>query len=217
MEKLGTACLAALCLTAAPPGAAAADPSIRANPANGDVGDKVTLIGRGWVVGSGCPNKVILYFQQGDRRMKLGTAVHGSGSFEFHTRYQQAAPGPARFVARQVCDDRVYRRAAYVTIGGDESVRYRGETEHGGRVSFVVVDGNDVRDFRFMNRCSTDRRRGSRVPGSMAIGDVSFSRSGHRFTIFGRFKPNGVVTGRAREREGGCDSGTMTWRVERAG
>jgi hypothetical protein len=219
MKRLGTASLAALCLSAAAPAVASAAPSLRADPARGEVGDRVALIGRGWVVGSGCPNKVALYFQQGTRRMKLGTATHGDGSFSFRTHYQEASAGPARFVARQVCDDGVYRRTAYVTIGGDsdESVRYRGQTEHGGRVSFVVVDGNEVRDFRFMNRCSTDRRRGSRVPGSMAIGDVSFSRRGHRFTIFGRFRADGVVRGTAREREGGCDSGRMTWRVERVG
>src|SRR5687767_2922488 len=201
----------------AAPATAAADPSLRASPDRGEVGDAVTLHGRGWIVGSGCANRVVLYFKQGTRSMKLGTAVHGDGSFSFRTHYQQAASGPARFVARQVCDDGVYRRSAPVTIGGSDSVRYRGQTEHGGRVSFVVVDGNEVRDFRFMNRCSIDRRRGSAVPGSMAIGDVSFSRRGHRFTIFGRFYASGVVRGRAREEDRGCDSGTMTWRVERVG
>ena len=217
MRNLALACFTAAAVVLCTPVLAAAAPSLRAAPSSGDVGDAVTLEGRGWVTGSGCPNRVLLYFKQGSRSMKLGSAAHGGGRFSFRTHYQQATPGPARFVARQVCDDGVYRRAAYVTVGGDESVRYRGQTEHGGRVSFVVVDGNEVRDFRFMNRCSVDRRRGSAVPGSMAIGDVSFSRRGHRFTIFGRFKPNGVVTGRAREREGGCDSGTMTWRVERVG
>lgn len=211
--SVATTCLLLL-LTAA---VASAQPSLRASPSNGGVGDSVTLEGRGWVTGSGCPNRVLLYFKQGGRSMKLGSAVHGGGRFSFRTHYQQATPGPARFVARQVCQDGVYRRAAYVTVGGEESVRYRGQTEHGGRVSFVVVDGNEVRRFRFMNRCSVDRRRGSAVPGSMAIGDISFSRRGHRFTIFGRFKPNGVVTGRARERDGGCDSGAMTWRVKRLG
>jgi hypothetical protein len=216
MRKLVLACLSAAATLAAP-ALASADPSLRATPATGEAGDRVTLIGRGWIVGSGCPNKVALYFSQAGRSMKLGTAVHGGGSFSFRTHYQQAAPGPARFVARQVCDDGSYRRSALVNIGGDESVRYRGQTEHGGRVSFVVVDGNEVRDFRFMNRCSTDRRRGSQVPGGMPIGDVSFSRRGHRFTIFGRFQPNSVVRGRARERVDGCDSETMTWRAERVG
>ena len=215
MSKPALACLSATAISLVVPALASADPSLRANPASGEVGDKVALIGRGWIVGSGCPNKVILYFQQGDRRMKLGTATHGSGSFRFDTHYQQATPGPARFVARQVCDDGTYRRSAFVNVGGDESVRYRGQTEHGGRVSFVVIDGNEVRNFRFMNRCSTDRRRGSAVPGGMAIGDVSFARRGRRFTIFGRFRPNSVVRGTARERVGGCDSGAMTWRVER--
>jgi hypothetical protein len=82
-------------------------------------------------------------------------------------------------------------------------------------VSFTVFDGNVVRDFRFMNRCATDRRRGSLVPGSMPIGDVSFSRRGGRFKIFGRFRVNGAVKGRARERIPGCDSEKMTWRAER--
>ena len=208
-----------LCVTAVlvAPSVAAADPSLRASPDTGEPGDDVILHGRGWIVGSGCSNKVTLRFRQGVSRLKLGSALHGDGRFDFHTHYQQAEPGLARFVAVQVCDDRVYRRAAHVTIGGDNSVRYRGQTEHGGRVSFVVVDGNEVTKFRFMNRCATDRERGSLVPGVMPIGDVTFSRRGGRFTIFGRFRANGVVTGRAREREGGCDSGSMTWRVERVG
>jgi hypothetical protein len=217
MKTLGVVWLTAVGLALTAPAGAVADPSLRASPSRGEVGDDVTLTGRGWVVGSGCANRVALYFQQGDRSMKLGSAVHGGGRFTFHTHYQQAAPGPARFVARQACDDGAYRRSALVNVGGDESVRYRGQTEHGGRVSFVVVDGNEVRRFRFMNRCSTDRQNGSAVPGGMAIGDVSFSRRGHRFTIFGRFHPNSVVRGRARERVGDCDSARMTWRAERVG
>ena len=213
--NVAAGCCTTVALALVAPGIAAADPSLRASPSSGEVGDDVTLHGRGWIVGSGCASRVALYFEQGRRRMKLGTAVHGGGSFSFRTHYQEAAPGQARFVARQACDRRVYRRTAWVTVGGDESVGYRGQTEHGGRVSFVVIDGNEVRDFRFLNRCSTDRRRGSGVPGSMAIGDVSFSRLGHRFTVFGRFRAGGRVTGRARQRGGGCDSGLMTWTARR--
>ena len=216
MNKLAVLCLCGTAALAAP-GVAAAGPSLRATPASGEPGDDVTLRGRGWVVGSGCASKVILYFSQDGRRMKLGTADLGAGTFRFDTHYQRATPGAARFVAQQACDARVYRRSAHVTIGGDESVRYRGQTEHGGRVSFVVVDGNEVRDFRFMNRCSSDRRRGSPVPGAMPIGDISFSRRGHRFRIFGRFRAGGVVKGSARENGADCDSATMTWRAERVG
>jgi hypothetical protein len=213
--------LSACALALAAPAAAAADPSLRASPDSGKVGDDVTLKGRGWIVGTGCSSRVVLYFKQGSRSLKLGSAVHGDGSFDFHTHYQQAERGPARFVARQMCTDGVYRRTAYVTVGRrrtpvDETVSYRGQTEHGGRVSFVVVDGNEVRRFRFMNRCSSDRRLGSRVPGGMPIGDVSFSRRGREFTIFGRFRSGGLVTGRARQRAGACDSGTMTWTAHRA-
>ena len=199
----------------AAPAAAAADPSLRASPDEGEPGDDVVLHGRGWIVGNGCQNKVTLSFRQGDRRVPLSSATLGDGRFEFHTHYQQADPGSARFVAKQVCADRVIRRRAYVTIGGELSVRYRGQTEHGKRVSFVVVDGNEVTRFRFVNRCSTDRERGSLVPGSMPIGDVTFSRRGGRFNIFGRFRANGVVTGTAREQITGCDSQAMTWRAER--
>jgi hypothetical protein len=78
-----------------------------------------------------------------------------------------------------------------------------------------VVDGSDVRNFRFMNRCATDRERGSLVPGTMPIGDVSFARHGGRFDIFGRFRESGVVKGNAHEQISGCDSGKMTWRAER--
>ena len=207
--------LAVVALVLTAPAVAAADPSLRASPDEGEPGDDVVLHGRGWVVGDGCQNKVTLSFRQGDRRVPLSSATLGDGSFEFHTHYQQADPGLARFVAKQVCADRVIRRAAYVTIGGEDSVRYRGRTEHGGRVSFLVVDGNEVTRFRFVNRCSTDRERGSLVPGSMPIGDVTFSRRGGRFDIFGRFRANGVVKGTAREETTGCESQLMTWRAER--
>jgi hypothetical protein len=214
MNKLAVLCLCGSGMLVLP-SAAGADPSLRATPSSGEPGDDVTLRGRGWIVGGGCASKVTLSFRQGDRRLRLGSAIHGDGRFDFMTHYQQAEPGSARFVARQECADRVYRRTAYVRIGGDESVRYRGQTEHGGRVSFTVIDGNEVTDFRFLNRCAIDRRRGSRVPGAMPIGDVSFSRRGQRFSIFGRFRRNGVVTGTARERVGDCDSEKMTWRAER--
>jgi hypothetical protein len=210
--NIAVGCLAACALALAAPALAAADSTLRADPDRGEPGDDVTLVGRGWL---GCSSKVFLSFKQDDRTMALGSALHGDGTFKFDTHYQQAAPGPARFVARQTCGDRVYRRTAYVTVGGDDSVRYRGQTEHGGRVSFTVVDGNEVRRFRFMNRCSKDRTRGSLVPGSMAIGDVSFSRRGHQFTIFGRFRANGRVSGRARQKTSDCDSGTMTWTARR--
>ena len=214
MRTLGLACVCGLAVLALP-AVAAADPSLRATPDHGEPGDDVTLRGRGWIVGGGCSNRITLSFRQDGRRMKLGSALHGDGKFDFTTHYQQASPGTARFVARQECVDRVHRRSAYVTIGGDESVRYRGQTEHGGRVSFTVIDGNEVTDFRFLNRCATDRRRGSLVPGAMPIGDVSFARRGGRFNIFGRFRDNGVVKGTAREQVMGCDSEKMTWRAER--
>lgn len=213
--------VAALCLllcviALAGPATAAADPSLRASPDHGEVGDDVTLNGRGWFSGGGCSSTVTLYFRQGDRRMKLGRAVHGGGRFSFDTHYQQAEPGEARFIARQDCGRRTYTRSAPVTIGRrSDSVRYRGQTEHGGRVSFTVVDGNEVRRFRFMNRCSQDRKLGSRVPGRMVIGDVSFSRRGREFRIYGRFRPNGRVTGNARQQVDGCDSGKMTWTAKR--
>ena len=148
--------------------------------------------------------------------MKLGSALHGDGRFSFDNHYQQAEPGPARFIARQTCADRTVRRSAWVTVGGGaDSVTYRGQTEHGGRLSFTVVDGNEVRNFRFVNRCSTDRRRGSRVPGAMPIGDISFSRRGREFKIFGRFRTGGRVTGTARQVLPACDSGRMTWTARR--
>jgi hypothetical protein len=212
MKTLAAGCLSTVALAAAGPAAAA--PSLRATPDHGEPGDDVTLHGRGWNV-AGCANKVTLSFRQDGSKLKLGSAMHGDGRFAFDTHYQQAEPGSARFVAVQRCEDRIIRRAAHVTIGGDTTVRYRGQTEHGGRVSFVVVDGNEVTEFRFMNRCATDRRRGSLVPGVMPIGDVSFARRGGRFRIFGRFRANGVVKGRAREQIMGCDSEKMTWRAER--
>jgi hypothetical protein len=216
MNKFVIACLCGLAALALP-AAAAANPSLRADPDAGDPGDDVTLHGRGWT-NPFCESRITLSFRQNGRKVKLGSAVQGDGRFDFMTHYQQAQPGSARFVAVQPCaGDNKIRRSAFVTIGGSESVRYRGQTEHGGRVSFKVVDGNEVRAFRFMNRCATDRERGSLVPGPMPIGDVSFSRNGRRFSIFGRFRPNGVVRGTARERVSGCDSEEMTWRAERVG
>ena len=215
MNKRVVACICGSAVLALP-AEAAADPSLRATPDHGLPGDDVTLRGRGWT-NPFCEDKVALSFRQNGRKVKLGSARHGDGRFDFTTHYQQAEPGPARFVAVQSCagDNRI-RRSAHVNIGGDTSVRYRGQTEHGGRVSFTVVDGNEVIDFRFMNRCATVRRRGSLVPGSMPIGDVSFARRGQRFSIFGRFRRNGVVTGTAREQIGDdCDSEKMTWRAER--
>jgi len=197
---------------------AAADPSVRADPDQGEPGDDVALHGRGWT-NPFCESKVTLSFRQSGEKVKLGSATLGDGRFLFNTHYQQAEPGSARFVAVQLCagDNRI-KRSAYVTIGGggaDNMVRYKGQTEHGGRVRFEVVDGNAVQNFRFMNRCSTDRERGSLVPGSMPIGDTSFSRHGGRFDIFGRFRLSGVVKGNAREQISGCDSEKMTWRAER--
>ncbi len=217
MKRLGLACVVAAATLAAP-GVAVADPSLRASPATGEPGDDVTLHGRGWT-NPFCENEIALSFRQDGKRTKLGTAHQGDGRFDFMTHYQQAQPGSARFVAVQPCaGDNKIRRAAFVTIGGgsgDETVRYKGQTEHGGRVRFEVVDGNEVRNFRFMNRCSTDRDRGSLVPGTMPIGDVSFSRHRGRFDIFGRFRDNGVVKGNAHEQTADCDSGKMTWRAER--
>lgn len=222
MNRLALCSLAAFAVALVVPTPAAGNPSLRASPSYGEPGDAVTLRGRGWVVAEGCSNRVVLYFKQAGERMKLGRAVHGGGSFTFDTHYQRAAPGAAKFVARQVCADGTQKRVARVTVGArpeegqePEAVRYRGQTEHGGRVTFTVLDGSQVTDFRFMNRCATDRRRGSLVPGAMAIGDVSFARRGGRFKIRGRFRDGGVVRGRARELAGGCDSGRMTWRARR--
>jgi hypothetical protein len=214
MDKLVVACLCGAAMLALP-AFAAADPSLRATPDHGLPGDDVTLRGRGWT-NPFCESKVTLSFRQDGRKIKLGTAQLGDGRFTFMSHYQQAQPGSARFVAVQPCaGDNKIRRAAHVNIGGDNSIKYRGQTEHGGRVAFTVIDGNEVKDFRFLNRCATDRDRGSLVPGKMAIGDVSFSRHGGRFDIFGRFRPSGVVKGTARERIPGCDSEKMTWRAER--
>src|SRR5688572_30707340 len=214
MNKLVLACLCGAVGLALPAGAAA-NPSLRATPDSGLPGDDVTLHGRGWT-NPFCENRIALSFRQNGRKLKLGSAQQGDGRFDFMTHYQQAEPGAARFVAVQTCaGDNKIRRAAHVTIGGDDSVRYRGQTEHGGRVRFTVVDGNEVTKFRFMNRCATDRQRGSLVPGSMPIGEVSFARRGGRFRIFGRFRANGVVKGTAREQIAGCDSEKMTWRAER--
>jgi hypothetical protein len=212
---VGSVAACALAIALAAPAVSLAGPSLRASPNSGEVGDRVTLYGRGWLGGRGCTDRVTLSFEQGGRAMRLGTAVHGGGSFSFSTHYQEAAPGRAEFVARQRCDGRTRRRAAEVSVGEDETVTYRGQTEHGGRVSFVVVDGNDVRRFRFVNRCSQDRRRGSLVPGVMPIGDVSFSRRGREFTIFGRFRADGVARGRARQLTASCDSGATRWTARR--
>ena len=198
------------------PASVAASPSLRATPDTGQPGDDVVLHGRNWDAVAGCSNRIYLSFRQNGRRLRLGSAFHGDGRFDFATHYQEAEPGSARFVAVQQCADRTIRRSAYVTIGGgSDTVRYRGQTEHGGRVSFVVIDGNEVRKFRFVNRCSSDRRFGSLVPGGMQIGDVSFARRGRQFTIFGRFRAGGRATGFARERTGGCDSTSMSWTVHR--
>ena len=214
MNRLVLACLCGVAGLICP-AVAVADPSLRASPDQGEPGDDVTLHGRGWT-NPFCESKITLSFRQNGRKLKLGTATSGGGRFDFMTHYQEAQPGSARFVAVQPCaGDNKIKRSAFVTIGGSETVRYRGQTEHGGKVTFKVVDGNEVREFRFMNRCATDRQRGSLVPGPMPIGDVSFSRSGHRFSIFGRFRPNGVVKGTARERVSDCDSEKMTWRAER--
>ena len=208
--------LAAAVFTVLAPTSAVASTSLRADPDHGEVGDKVTLHGRNWIVGHGCSSSVVIFFKQDDRSLRLGKAVHGDGDFDFNTHFQQAHRGTARFVARQSCSSGVLRRTAYVTIGRvSDTVAYRGQTEHGGRVSFVVVDGNEVRKFSFMNRCSTDRRLGSRVPGGMPIGDISFSRRWREFTIFGRFRTGGLANGSARQQVGGCDSGKMTWSAHR--
>ncbi|HYH60047.1 MAG TPA: hypothetical protein VD790_12625 [Thermoleophilaceae bacterium] len=217
--NVAAGCVAACALALAAPSLASADPSLRADPDHGKPGDDVSLRGKGWLT-ENCPNRVTLYFRQGGRRLKLGSAIHGNGRFVFDTHYQAAEPGQARFIGRQVCGDTVHKAIARVTVGdgpSSESVKYRGQTEHGGRVSFMVVDGNEVRQFRFMNRCAKDRMRGTRVPGRMPIGDITFTRRGNRFKIFGRFRPNGVVKGRAREVTKNCDSEKMTWRAERVG
>lgn len=218
MKLAGGLAVTAVVLAFVGPATAGAEPTLRADPDQGDPGDDVALHGRGWT-NPFCESKVTLSFRQSGRRVRLGGAALGDGRFAFNTHYQQAEPGSARFVAVQQCaGDNKIKRAAPVTIGGggaDDTVKYKGQTEHGGRVRFEVVDGNEVRHFRFMNRCATDRERGSLVPGAMPIGDISFSRHGGRFDIFGRFRENGVVKGNAHEQVSGCDSGKMTWRAER--
>src|SRR6187551_305215 len=152
MTKLVLACLCGSAVLAVP-AAASATPSLRATPDAGEPGDDVTLHGRGWT-NPFCENKIALSFRQNGRKLKLGSATEGDGRFDFMTHYQEAQPGSARFVAVQPCaGGNKIRRVAFVTIGGSETVRYRGQTEHGGKVSFKVVDGNEVREFRFMNRC----------------------------------------------------------------
>ena len=189
MIRLLLPCLAAMASRLIAPARGRRRPVPSRESRQGEPGDDVTLHGRGWT-NPFCENKITLTFRQNGRKLKLGTAQQGDGRFDFMTHYQQAQPGPARFVAVQPCaGDNKIRRAAFVTIGGERlASAYRGQTEHGGRVSFKVVDGNEVRNFRFMNRCATDRERGSLVPGPMPIGDVSFSRQGGRFKIFGRFR-----------------------------
>ena len=211
------AAVAALALVA--PASAGITPTLTVAPASGKPGAEVTVSGTGWV---GCGERVSLYFKQNGRGMKLGTAIHGDGAFSFTTHIQGwATPGPAQFAGRQVCPSGVFRRTATVQVkgesGGDGVVRYIGETEKGGRVSFRVTDGTHVRRFRFVNRCGADKRRGTRVPGPMRIGDVSFSRDGRQFKVFGRFFAGGEVRGRARNRTGDCDSGRLKWTARRRG
>jgi hypothetical protein len=217
MNRFALALAAGAALLLAPPASAGISPVLTASPDRGDPGADVTLFGEGWV---GCSERVSLYFNQSGRGIKLGTAIHGDGSFSFRTHIQGwAVPGPAEFVGRQVCPNGVYRRVANVTVNGeatdDETVRYVGETEKGGRVSFKVIDGTEVQNFRFANKCRPNARYGSRVPGAMRIGDVSFSRDGREFRIFGRFYAGGLVKGRARQFRGRCDSGRLKWEAER--
>ena len=135
------------------------------------------------------------------------------------THYQQAQPGSARFVAVQPCaGDNKIRRAAFVTIGGsdDESVRYRGQTEHGGRVSFKVVDGNEVQELPLHEPLR--HRPRARQPGAGRDADrrrlvLAPRRAVRRSSAASA--TNGVVKGTAREQISGCDSEKMTWRAER--
>lgn len=220
MIKRATVLATAAAIVCAAPASAGVSPSLQASPQRAKPRADITLTGENWIVAAGCPNRVDLYFKQGGRSFKLGTAIHGNGAFAFHTHIQGwAVPGPAEFVGRQVCSNGVYRRVAPVTVKGprpdDESVRYIGETEKGGRVSFKVVDGTEVRNFRFVNRCPSDSKYGNRVPGAMRIGDISFSRRGPQFTIFGRFYAGGLVKGHARNRTGDCDSGKLKYTANR--
>jgi hypothetical protein len=216
MNKLAVLAVAGALLAVASPAYGGISPVLTSTPDRGDPGDDVTLTGQGWV---GCGERVSLYFNQNGNGIKLGTAIHNQGAFTFFTHIQGwAVPGRASFVGRQVCPNGVYRRVVNVTVRGevvDETIRYIGETEKGGRVSFRVVDGNKVENFRFQNKCRPNANYGSRVPGAMRIGDVSFSRNGRDFRIFGRFYANGLVKGRAREFRGRCDSGKLKWTAER--
>jgi hypothetical protein len=224
------AAAAALALAATASVDAATNAGIAVSPKAGKPGDRVTLEGYGWSGEAGCANTVVLWFKQGDRSLRLGEATLGPDQrpdgvgptgrgFVFRTHIQGfATPGRAYFVGRQSCETGALRRSVAVTVRGepgDETVRYRGKTRRGGRVSFVVVDGNEVRKFRFVNRCPADSDRGTLVPGPMRIGDVSFSRRGRQFTIFGRFYAGGVVKGHARNRTGDCDSGKLRWTAHR--
>jgi hypothetical protein len=211
--------VAAAALTLVAPASAGFSPTLTTTPKSGKPGADITLTGTGWVA---CGERISLYFNQSGNGLKLGTALHGNGAFSFSTHIQGwATPGPAHFVARQVCPSGVYRRTATVQVkgesGDDGVVRYIGETEKGGRVSFRVTDGTHVRRFRFVNRCGADSRLGTRVPGPMRIGDVSFSRDGRQFRIFGRFYAGGEVRGRARNVTGDCDSGRLKWTAMRRG
>lgn len=216
MNRLALLCVAATALVFASPASAGVSPTLQASPSSGKPGAKVTLFGQGWIA---CSERVSLYFNQGQQGIKLGTAIHGDGAFSFSTHIQGwAQPGTATFVGRQVCPTGVYRRATTVTVTGevvDETIRYVGETEKGGRMSFRVVDGTKVENFRFQNKCQPGATYGSRVPGAMRIGDVSFSRNGREFRIFGRFYAGGVVKGRARKIGRNCDSGKLRWTANR--
>ena len=218
-HALPLAAVAATLLLAFPASAGfTPDPELISSPTSGKPGAKVTLSGQGW---TGCSAKVALYFRQGDRRLKLGDAVHGNGAFSFSTHIQGfAEPGPARFSGRQKCGTEVYAARADVRVkgettgDGDETVRYIGSSR-AGRVSFQVVDGTEVRRFRFVNKCPADSKYGTLVPGAMRIGDISFSRRGQQFKIFGRFYADGTVRGRARNITGNCDSGRLNWTAVR--
>lgn len=188
----------------------------------------MTLTGYGWSADARCAGRVVLWFKQGERRLRLGEAILGPDQrpdgvgptgrgFIFKTHVQGfATRGRAYFVGRQACEGGALKRSAAVFVKGPRHVaHFAGETARGGRVSFIVVDGNEVRKFRFVNRCPADSTDGTLVPGRMRIGDVSFSRRGRQFTIFGRFYANGEVRGRARNRTGDCDSGKLRWTARR--
>lgn len=209
--------VAALSLGLAPAASAGMNPSLSATPKYARAGADVTLRGLNWPVATGCENRVTLYFKQGARRTRLGTAIFDpKGAFTFKSHYQGwAGGGAAAFIARQDCGDEVVKRVARVNVI-DSVIHYAGRTENGGRVSFAVLDGLYVTNFRFVNRCAADSRRGTRVPGRMKIGDVSFSRGGTSpLTIYGRFYSRGIVKGTARFEHDDCDSGTLEWRAVR--